>query len=158
LLGIVAPALPPELAGECREREQIVTCIVEVRSGIGQLVLKGRNDPVELRGDRCCVGLVEDRPHERRHSRLGGLRDLLQEVGNLFEGSRGGCAGWWVLEKSSVRELLSERYSLHHDHGHELASEAFIARVVLHVGERPYSFADRRSVAPVDRIWASLRD
>jgi len=82
-LRVVAPALPPELAGECREREQIVTGVVEVRSGIGQLSLEGRNDPVELGGDRCCVGLVEDRPHERRHPRLGGLGDLLQEVAQV---------------------------------------------------------------------------
>jgi hypothetical protein len=39
---------------------------------------------------------------------------------NLFEGSRGGCTAWWMLEKSSVRELLSERYPLHHDRGREL--------------------------------------
>jgi hypothetical protein len=38
---------------------------------------------------------------------------------NLFEGSRGGCTAWWMLEKSSLRELLSERYSLHHDRGRE---------------------------------------
>ena len=38
---------------------------------------------------------------------------------NLFEGSRGGCTAWWMLEKSSLRELLSERYSLHHERGRE---------------------------------------
>jgi hypothetical protein len=47
---------------------------------------------------------------------------------NLFEGSRGGCTAWWMLEKSSLRELLSERYSLHHDRGRELALERKVRR------------------------------
>jgi hypothetical protein len=48
---------------------------------------------------------------------------------NLFEGSRGGCTAWWMLEKSSVRELLSERYSLHHDRERELDHELVAPRV-----------------------------
>ena len=73
LLRIVAPDLPPDLAGEGGERQDVVAGLVQVGGGGGQLGLERGDDLGVLGADRGRVGLLEDGADQGGDPRLGGL-------------------------------------------------------------------------------------
>ena len=80
VLGVVAPDLGPVLGRERAEAKQVALGVDEELGGRGELGLQLVDDPVELRVHLGGIGLGEDRAHEGRDDRLGGLRDPGEQV------------------------------------------------------------------------------
>jgi len=77
---IVAPELAPVLLRKRREGEQIGARLLEQRRRFREALLELGDDPGVLLVHGGGVGLGEDRPHHRRHERLGALRDAREQV------------------------------------------------------------------------------
>jgi hypothetical protein len=70
---VVAPDLPPDLAGERGERQDVLAGVVQVGRRGRKLGLQRGDDLGVLGAHRRRVGLLEDGPDQGGHPRLGGL-------------------------------------------------------------------------------------
>jgi hypothetical protein len=82
---VVGPDLPPDLAGEGGEREDVLAGVVQVRGSSRELRLKSGHDLGVLGADRRGVGLLEDGADQRRHPRLRRLGHLRGQVPRVVE-------------------------------------------------------------------------
>jgi hypothetical protein len=82
-LGVVAPDLTPDVAGERGEGQELFTGVVEVIGSVGEPLGQGRDGACVLGADGVDVRLVEDRTDQRGDPRLRRFRDLRQQVAQV---------------------------------------------------------------------------
>jgi hypothetical protein len=84
-LRVVGPDLPPDLAGERGERQDVLAGVIEMGRGGGELGLQRGDDLVVLGADGAGVGLLEDGADQRGYPGLRGLGDLGGEISRVVK-------------------------------------------------------------------------